>query len=173
MRKLAADQVCCWKGRVVDVRGFDEFASERLPQAECVPLERVLTAAGQWAQDEELLLMCKMGMRSAQAAEQLEKVGFRNVHMVEGGLEACKKAGVEVIRARGRISVMRQVMIGAGLLLLAGLILSHIHPWFLLIDWFVACGLTMAGLTGFCPMAKILERMPWNRTGTCGTASCG
>ncbi len=173
MRKITAGEVCSWKGRIVDVRGFDEFATERLPKAECVPLDRVPTAAAQWAQDEALLVMCKMGMRSAQAAEQLEQLGFKNVHMVEGGIEACKKAGVEVLRSKGRIPVFRQVLLGAGVLLLAGLILARINPWFLVIDWFVACGLTMAGLTGFCPMAKILERMPWNRTGTCGTASCG
>jgi hypothetical protein len=35
-------------------------------------------------------------------------------------------------------------------------------PWILL-TWFVGAGLTFAGISGFCGMARLLAAMPWNR----------
>lgn len=162
VEKLTAVNVRSWKGRIIDVRGYDEFAAERLAGAECVPLDRILSAASQWDPGERLLLMCKSGMRSGKAAEQLAQVGFKNLVTLEGGIEACKAAGVEIVRGRQAIPIFRQVMVVAGLMLLAGLALAHFNLWFLLIDAFVAVGLIVGGLTGFCPMAKLLAVMPWN-----------
>ena len=92
MDKLSAAQVKSWKGRIIDVRGYDEFATERLAGAECVPLDRILSAASQWDPQERLLLMCKSGVRSGKAADQLAQVGFANLVTLEGGIEACKAA---------------------------------------------------------------------------------
>ena len=168
MVTVAADRLKETAGRLIDVRNLDEFAGERLPEVECVPLDRLLTEANKWDREEQLILMCQAGMRSSQAVEQLRNVGFSNVSMVDGGLDACRKAGLEVIVERKRIPIFRQVMIWAGLLLLLGLGLSLVNPWFLAITWFVAGGLVFAGVTGICPMAKMLERMPWNKVSACG-----
>jgi hypothetical protein len=55
-------------------------------------------------------------------------------------------------------------MIAAGLMQLAFTALAAtVSPWFLAGTGFVGLGLTMAGITGFCPMASILGKMPWNR----------
>jgi hypothetical protein len=43
---------------------------------------------------------------------------------------------------------------------LLGLLVS---PWFFAVPGFVGAGLIMAGVTGFCGMANILMRAPWNR----------
>jgi len=172
MEKLAAVNVMNWTGRIIDVRGYDEFAAERLAKAECVPLDRILSAASQWDPSERLLLMCKSGMRSGKAAEQLAQVGFKNLLTLEGGIEACEAAGIEIVRSRQPIPIFRQVMVAAGAILLIGLALAHFSPWFLLIDAFVAVGLVVAGLTGFCPMAKLLAVMPWNAPSSCTSKSC-
>ena len=37
-----------------------------------------------------------------------------------------------------------------------------VHPGFLWLVAFIGGGLTVAGLTGFCGMARLLARMPWN-----------
>ena len=59
---------------------------------------------------------------------------------------------------------MRQVQIAAGSLVLLGLILSQtVAPAWILLCWFVGAGLTFAGLSGFCGMARLLALMPWNR----------
>jgi rhodanese-related sulfurtransferase len=172
MTTLKPRQISTWTGRIIDVRNPDEFAAERLPKAECVPLGGLAAAVSGWDRKQPLLLMCKSGMRSKQAVQQLESAGFTGISMLEGGIDACKRDGVEVVVDRKRIPLYRQVMIGAGLLLLIGLGLSFVHPAFVLIDWFVAAGLTFAGITGYCPMAKVLEKMPWNAAPCCAGGSC-
>jgi rhodanese-related sulfurtransferase len=163
MKTITADRISEWTGRVVDVRSLNEFAAERLPKAECIPLDTLPGAAQAWKRDEPLLVMCKSGVRSRQAYDQLVACGFANVTMLAGGIDACKKAGADVIVVRRTIPIIRQVLIGAGALLLAGLVLSAWDPRFLLVTWFVTAGLLFAGLTGFCPMARLLEIMPWNK----------
>ena len=37
-----------------------------------------------------------------------------------------------------------------------------VHPYFIAMPAFVGLGLFNAGLTGACPMAAVLARMPWN-----------
>jgi hypothetical protein len=61
-------------------------------------------------------------------------------------------------------SLERQVRLAAGLLVIAGvtLALTTALPWIYLAG-FVGAGLTMAGLTGFCPTASLLGVLPWNR----------
>lgn len=172
MKMMTAQEVGSWSGRIIDVRSSAEFAGERLPRAESVPLQTLASAAGQWRRDEPLLVMCKSGMRSRQGYDQLVAAGFTNVVMLTGGIDACKQAGVEVVHVRNTIPIIRQVMIGAGGMLLAGLVLSMWDPRFLWLTAFVSVGLLVAGLTGFCPMARLLEIMPWNRVNDCKSA-CG
>ena len=172
MKRISADQLATCPGRLIDVRGLDEFASERLARAECVPPVRLPAAAAGWDKSERLILMCRSGARSAQAAETLERMGFNNITLLDGGIEACKKAGLAVIRERKVIPIFRQIMIVAGCLLLAGLVLVRVNPWFILIDWFVALGLVLGGMTGHCPMAMLLEKMPWNQVGCSGPVPC-
>jgi hypothetical protein len=59
---------------------------------------------------------------------------------------------------------MRQVQITAGSLVALGTALGwFVSPWFLILSGFVGCGLMFAGLSGWCGMAMMLGRMPWNR----------
>ena len=171
MMTLKPKQVSGWSGRIIDVRNPDEFAAERLPQAECVPLGGLMAAVGGWDRNQPLLVICKSGMRASQAVQQLESAGFTSVGTVEGGLDACKREGVNVIVDRKRIPLYRQVMIAAGALLLIGLLLTRVHPAFILLDWVVAAGLTAAGITGYCPMALLLAKMPWNKVPCCSGRS--
>ena len=51
----------------------------------------------------------------------------------------------------------------AGSLILLGVLAGWlVSPWFYLIDVMVGAGLLTAGLTGFCGMARLLAKMPWN-----------
>jgi len=162
MKKISPKQIYEFDCQCVDVRNYDEYEVERLNGTKCVPLDQILSTASNWNPNDRVLLMCKSGMRSAKAAKQLEQVGFANVFMVEGGLDACKKAGLEVIKGRKSIPLFRQLVIVIGIFLLAGLSLTLLNQWFLVIPTFVAIMLVISGITGFCPMMKILERMPWN-----------
>jgi hypothetical protein len=62
------------------------------------------------------------------------------------------------------LELQRQVQIGAGSLALAGTLLGILlSPWFFVVPAFVGAGLITAGVTGFCGMAHVLMRAPWNR----------
>jgi len=72
-----------------------------------------------------------------------------------------------VIDRRQPIELQRQVQIGAGGLAFLGTLLGlTVSPWFLGVPLFVGSGLLLAGLTGFCGMALLLQRAPWNRATT-------
>lgn len=59
---------------------------------------------------------------------------------------------------------MRQVQIAAGSLVLLGVILGYgVSTGFFLLSAFVGAGLLFAGVSGFCGMARLLMKMPWNR----------
>src|SRR5215210_3333085 len=46
--------------------------------------------------DTELILYCGGGFRSALAADMLQKMGYTNVHSMEGGWKAWKESGAPV-----------------------------------------------------------------------------
>lgn len=62
------------------------------------------------------------------------------------------------------LPLMRQVQIAAGSLILLGVVLGYaVGSAFFLLSGFVGAGLILAGVTGFCGMARLLDKMPWNR----------
>ena len=62
------------------------------------------------------------------------------------------------------ISLMRQVQITAGLLVVLGAALaSLVSPWFILLSGFVGAGLVFAGVTDTCMMARMLSKLPYNQ----------
>jgi hypothetical protein len=78
---------------------------------------------------------------------------------------AWERAGLPMVRgARGSISLERQVRIGAGTLVLAGVVMGWlIHPAFFGFSAFVGAGLVFAGVTDWCGMGMLLAKMPWNQ----------
>jgi rhodanese-related sulfurtransferase len=77
------------KLRVIDVREADEWALNRLPQAELIPLsEFQKRATEELASDESLVLYCHHGMRSARAQDYLKAHGYTNVLNLTGGIDA-------------------------------------------------------------------------------------
>ena len=78
---------------------------------------------------------------------------------------AWNEAGFPVTRGRSRvISLERQVRIGAGALVLTGVLLgSLVHPAFFALSGLVGAGLVFAGLTDWCGMGLLLAKAPWNQ----------
>jgi len=82
-----------------------------------------------------------------------------------GGIQAWKAAGLPVTEDKSQpLPLMRQVQIAAGGLILLGVVLGYgFSSGFFLLSALVGAGLTFAGITGFCGMARLLAVMPWNR----------
>ncbi len=159
---------------VVDVREPDEHAAERIAGAKLVPMstfhpENVPTDGAR-----RVVLHCRSGTRARQAANLLINAGQKDVWCLMGGLKGWTDAGLPVERVgRVPISIMRQVQITAGSLVLAGTLLGvFVHPWFLALSAFVGGGLAFAGISGTCGMAALLEKMPWNKAFRACSTSC-
>lgn len=150
---------------LVDVREPGEHARERIAKARPMPLSRLGTAAPIETRGRLVVLHCRSGSRTAANAARLAAAAHGQVAILEGGIEAWKRAGLPTeVDHRRPIEVMRQVQITAGSLVLAGVLLGIlVSPWFLLLAGFVGGGLMLAGVTGWCGMARLLARAPWNR----------
>lgn len=86
------------KVRIVDVREPHELTGElgHIPEVEPAPLATVGARAGAWPRDEDIVLVCRSGGRSARAAEALAAAGFRRVMNLAGGMLAYRAAGYPV-----------------------------------------------------------------------------
>ena len=153
---------------LIDVRTPVEFRELHLAAARNVPLDQLRPAevagARRQAADAPLYVVCKSGSRARTACERLHRAGVANVVHVEGGTEACNRAGLPMVRGRQAISLERQVRIAAGVLVLTGVSLGWlVHPALVLVSGFVGAGLVFAGVTDTCGMGLLLARAPWNR----------
>src|SRR5947199_4531738 len=72
--------------RIVDVREPNEYQINRIPGSELIPLGEVPKRYGGLKPDEELIVHCKSGVRSAKAADFLRSVGFKRVLNLKGGI---------------------------------------------------------------------------------------
>ncbi|HSI35055.1 MAG: rhodanese-like domain-containing protein [Phycisphaerae bacterium] len=158
-------------GRLIDVRTPAEFATVHAEGARSIPLDHLdppaVMAAGDGLADGPVYVICKSGGRAAKACERFHAAGFTDVLSVAGGTDAWARAGLPVVRGTsGVISLERQVRIGAGLLVLTGMVLGwHVHPAFHWLSAVIGGGLVFAGVTDWCGMGVLLARMPWNRRG--------
>lgn len=151
--------------QVIDVREFSEFNSERIADAQLMPLSNFEKHADEIDHSKPVYLMCRSGNRAKQAAERLTKKGFSDIHVIEGGMLAWTQANLPVVKGESKIwSLERQVRFVAGLLVVLGGVLAlAIHPYFVGLSIFVGAGLIFAAVTDTCGMAMILARMPWNQ----------
>ena len=150
---------------LVDVREPGEYAGERIAGSTLEPLSRFNPENLPDTNGKQLVLHCQTGNRSAKAAEKLFASGFDQVTHLAGGLNAWKDAGLPTLSNKNApISLMRQVQIVAGSLILLGTLLGvFVSPWFLLLAGFVGAGLTFAGISGSCLMAMLLAKLPYNQ----------
>lgn len=150
---------------LIDIREHDEFARAHVPGAISAPASVSPAAAMRLPEGRPPIFMCRSGARTAMHCERLAGEFGVSAVMLAGGLDAWRAAGLPVATdSSAPLEMMRQVQIAAGLLVLTGLMLAWlIHPGFIAVSAFVGAGLTFAGVTGFCGMARVLAVMPWNR----------
>lgn len=159
-RRLAADSAV-----LIDIREADEFARKHIAGALSRPLSAWAAADLSLAPDQDVIFTCRSGMRTAGACQQLAARISNPAYVLDGGVDAWDRAGQPVIvNAHAPMEIMRQVQIAAGLLVLIGVVGGFwLSPALYGISAFVGAGLTFAGVTGFCGMARLLMLAPWNR----------
>lgn len=156
------------KIHLVDVRSPAEFQAVHAEGAILCPLDalnpRQLTQQLGSSTSTPVALLCASGNRAKKAAEKFLAEGISHCVVVEGGTQAWEAAGLPVTKGKGVISIERQVRIGAGTMVLAGVLLGYLnHPGWYFLSGFVGCGLILAGITDWCGMGLLLAKMPWNQ----------
>lgn len=86
LKKLMEDHA---ELQIVDVREPYEFAINRLPKADLIPLQVIKESVSRIRKDIPVVVYCRLGIRSADAIEELQKsFGFTNLLNLDGGINA-------------------------------------------------------------------------------------
>jgi len=76
------------KIRILDVRQPQEYAIAHLPQSDLIPLSNLEVNLHNLNREEEIVVLCRSGIRSAQAVKFLREAGFKHVKNLDGGILA-------------------------------------------------------------------------------------
>ena len=72
--------------QIIDVREPNEYQINRIAGSVLIPLGEIPRRYAELDPDSELVMQCKVGGRSAQAADFLRSVGFKKVLNLQGGI---------------------------------------------------------------------------------------
>lgn len=150
---------------LIDIRARDEHAREHIARATLMPMDQLAHGNPLFDKASAVIFHCRSGNRTRMNAQALAASISCDGYFLEGGLDAWKQAGLPVVTDRAQpLELQRQVQIAAGSMVFLGTLLgAWVTPWFLLLSGFVGAGLVFAGTTGFCGLARLLLRMPWNQ----------
>ncbi len=167
-------QITAGTHKLLDVRTNVEFAEQHVPGSQHIALDKLAADCACLDPSRPLALLCLGGKRAAQAAEILAEKGFQDLTVIEGGITAWQAAGLPVQKSERKIlPLMRQVQLAIGVLSLTGSLLAIFsNPLFAILPAFLGAGLTFAGSTGWCGLAILLSKMPWNRCSQGQTSCC-
>jgi SulP family sulfate permease len=79
---------------LLDVREPREFRRSHIAEAQSVPLSTLLRDGLTLVNDRPIVLVCRSGRRSRRAAAVLKSLGFSDVTLIEGGMQAWESAGL-------------------------------------------------------------------------------
>jgi rhodanese-related sulfurtransferase len=154
---------------LLDVRTPAEHARVHVPGTTLIPVDRLDAAAlesrGTFSKNKPLFILCHSGTRAKQAAEKLERAGYGECCVVEGGTAAWEAAGLPVNRGASKVWPLdRQVRLVIGLGVVAGVLLGQfVNPAFIWLSAFMGAGLIFAAITDWCGLAIAMSKMPWNQ----------
>lgn len=158
---------------VVDVREPAEHDAEKINGTKLVPLGTLTKLSIPHYEGKKLVIHCRSGKRSISACEKLlAEDPNLEVYNLEGGISAWNAAGHEVAKSgKFLLSLDRQVQLIIGLMLIISSAFGAIFsPAWFMVTGFIGAGLTIAGLTGFCGLAMLIAKMPWNQNVSSSTS---
>jgi rhodanese-related sulfurtransferase len=168
--RQAMDWLSSGEAILVDVREPSEFSAAHIPYALSAPLSQTgaILSGMDLPADRKLVFQCQKGGRGGQACAAVGRTapGGQPVFNMEGGIEAWAAAGLPVVSASTTppLSLFRQVQIVVGLLVVLGVLTGFVvHPAGFAVAGLFGAALATAGVTGWCGLAILLGKAPWNR----------
>jgi rhodanese-related sulfurtransferase len=98
---IQADQVPA-DAYMLDVREPDEWAAGHAPDAVHLPLMDIPARLEEVPRDGDVIVVCRMGGRSAQAVMYLMQNGYDNVVNLDGGMRDWAAAGKPMVSEDGQ-----------------------------------------------------------------------
>ena len=88
------------KATIVDVRDAAAFSEGHLPDARNIPLGDLAKRSGELDKfkNRTAVVVCQKGTRAYGAAKILEKAGFADVVVLDGGIDAWKTQGLPITK---------------------------------------------------------------------------
>jgi rhodanese-related sulfurtransferase len=80
----------------VDVRTQEEWDQGHIARSVLIPLDELPSQLSDLPQDQDIVVVCKLGGRSKEGATILRQAGFRRVTCMSGGIQAWIAAGYAV-----------------------------------------------------------------------------
>ena len=157
---------------LIDVREPDEFMAEHIPHALSLPLGNVAHSFPLLGlpKGTKIIFQCLRGKRgetACAAVSTLQEAAAYEIYNIEGGLTAWKEAGLPLIssgKSGPKISIFRQVQMIVGALILLLIVLGFSgSPLAFVLAGLLGAAFFMSGLMGWCGLALLLAKAPWNR----------
>jgi rhodanese-related sulfurtransferase len=82
---------------ILDVRQPDEYEAGHIPGSVLIPLDLLESKLSEIPQDNEVVVVCRSGNRSATGRDILLKAGFTSVTSMAGGMNQWNEKGYEII----------------------------------------------------------------------------
>jgi rhodanese-related sulfurtransferase len=82
---------------VLDVRQPEEWVDHHIPGSTLIPLGELGTRLAEVPEDQEILVVCRSGNRSAEGRDILLRAGFEQVTSMAGGLTQWRSAGYPTV----------------------------------------------------------------------------
>ena len=82
---------------MLDVREPDEWAAGHIEGATLIPLGELTARVGEVPRDQEVVVVCRSGNRSAQGRDILLGAGFPSATSMAGGMKAWTAAGNKTV----------------------------------------------------------------------------
>jgi rhodanese-related sulfurtransferase len=86
---------------LLDVRNPDEWEAGHVEGATWIPMNQLVDRQGEIPTDRQVVVICKVGGRSARVAEALVAAGYDAAN-IAGGAEAWQAAGFPIVTPDGR-----------------------------------------------------------------------
>lgn len=164
---------------LVDVREADEFRAEHIGHALSFPLSTLHNHMEllDFPLGSKIVFQCLGGVRSNNACMMVEDALAEkyDIYNLEGGFNAWKKAGLPIVSASTTssappttascdMSIFRQVQMIVGSLVFFCILLGFlVASGFFILAGIFGGMLAFAGYSGWCGLAMLLQRAPWNK----------
>ena len=151
---------------LIDVRQPAEHRSQKINKSTLIPLDEICKEKLPEIGNKKLVIHCQGGKRSLSACQKLlnENLGIE-IYNLEGGINSWCSSGCNLeAKSNNFLPLDRQVQLTIGILTIFSVLLGFfVNINFLILTLIIGLGLVFAGLTGICPLANLIAKMPWNR----------